>query len=108
MLLGSVKMSAEKVAQAFDQAFKNFVAKKPKHVKQIDVVIFQSQMLNAFQSRIDISQPPPSLHLNSSSSKSNATSRLLSLESDVDPKHRIIICFTSNEKSNIEEVTATS
>ena len=100
-------MTAHKVAREINLAIKNFVNRKPQHLCRIDVVVFQSKMLNEFQTGIDISVP---LVLQSGPTSSNAAttssskSRLLFLENEVDPKHRILLYFTSNKKANIEKV----
>ena len=45
-------MSSAQVAQSMAAAIQNFRATKPQHLKQIDVVIFQAQMLADFQSTL--------------------------------------------------------
>ena len=113
-LLGNMGLPADQVAQAFDQAISNFIARKPSNLQRIDVVIFDTSLLGKFQSKISSTPsaagaPIPSSSVDGESTfrtprKSNR-SRIETLESRIDPIHRVKIYFTSNSTSNNEKVS---
>ena len=62
-------------------------------------------MLNEFQSNIDVSLPSlPPFDPISSKPNGNSTSRILLFEGEVDEKYRVLLCFTSNSKTNNDKV----
>ena len=119
--IGAAGLPVDQVVQAFDQAINSFIARKPTKLKQIDIVIFDQNLLPKFRSKINSKQKPisaasasPLLNVPSSSvdeksspasKETSSNSRLQVMESKDDRNHRVKLYFTSNSTINNKNVS---